>query len=283
MHILTQSLKSARPITAAMVLRPLKVLLLAVGLCLAGLSTAVALAAVPTFVTPEIIATFPHDDGAFTQGLSIHDGVLLESTGRYGQSSLRRVDLRSGEVQQRVDLPADIFGEGSVRLGDQIFVLSWQAGIGFVFDATSFEALDRFSYAGQGWGLTSDGQSLIMSDGSPVLRFLDPQTREVTGTLTVTYNGAPLRNLNELEWVDGMIWANVWMTRQIVVIDPASGAITQVLDLSHAVPPTVAANRDAVLNGIAYDEATGRIFITGKLWPVLHEIARPMPLTQLDN
>ncbi len=243
-------------------------------LLLVAASPAPANAQVP-FVSPEIVETFPHDDAAFTQGLSIVDGRVLESTGRYGESSLRLVELETGEVLQRIDLPEWIFGEGSVRVDDQIFVLSWRAQTGFIYDAESFEEVGQFTYPGQGWGLTSDGQSLILSDGSPTLRFLDPEDMTLTRRLVVTYGGRPLRNLNELEWIDGAIWANVWMTQQIVMIDPANGAVTQVLDLAHAVPETLRGDRDAVLNGIAWDQETDRIFVTGKLWPVLHEIRLP--------
>ena len=229
----------------------------------------------PQILQPEIIATYPHDTQAFTQGLSIIDGQVLESTGQYGRSSLRRADLETGEILQRIALPDDIFGEGSVRLGDEIFVLSWQAQTGFIYDATSFEEVDRFTYPGQGWGLTSDGSELIMSDGTANLRFLDPQSMQLTRELTATLNGRPVRNLNELEWIEGEIWANVWMTNQIVIINPESGEISRVLDLRHAIPAGYENDREAVLNGIAYDADTGRIFITGKLWPVLHEIALP--------
>ncbi|MBR9826236.1 MAG: glutaminyl-peptide cyclotransferase [Alphaproteobacteria bacterium] len=229
----------------------------------------------PSVVQPEFIATYPHDEAAFTQGLSISEGLLLESTGQYGQSTLRRVELETGEVIQSVDLPAEIFGEGSVRLGDEIFVLSWMSQRGFIYDAASFELIDEFSYPGQGWGLTADGQHLIMSDGSHELRFLDPQSLTLERTLEVNIQGRPVRLLNELEWIDGSIWANIWQSDTIVRINPQNGEIDLILDLRSAVPEALRGSRDAVLNGIAYDADTGRIFITGKLWPVLHEIRLP--------
>lgn len=229
----------------------------------------------PQVQQPEIVASHPHDTAAFTQGLFIHDGALFESTGQVGQSSLRRVDLETGNVLQQVDINPPIFGEGSTRIGDEIYMLSWVSGAGMVFDATSFELVDQFSYPGEGWGLTTDGARLILSDGSPQLRFLDPETMELTGTLDITLNGRPVRRINELEWIDGEIWANIWQTGSIVRIDPESGVVTGLIDLSALIPAGLAEPRDAVANGIAWNSETGQIYVTGKLWPVLYEISLP--------
>jgi glutamine cyclotransferase len=229
----------------------------------------------PPLQQPEIVATHPHDAAAFTQGLFIHDGQLFESTGQVGQSSLRRVDLETGAVLQQVDINPPVFGEGSTRIGDEIFMLSWVNEAGFVFDANTFELLDQFAYPGEGWGLTTDGTRLILSDGSSQLRFLDPATREQTGTIEVTLNGRLVRRINELEWIDGEIWANIWQTGMIIRIDPQSGIVTGLIDLTALIPAGLADPRDAVANGIAVNHETGQIYVTGKLWPVLYEIRLP--------
>ncbi|WP_300541134.1 glutaminyl-peptide cyclotransferase [Maricaulis sp.] len=226
----------------------------------------------PSVERAAIVATYPHDPDAFTQGLFIHGGLLYESTGQIGRSSLRRVELDTGDVQQQADIEPPYFGEGSVRFGDRIFMLSWVSETGFIFDADTFERIGTFSYPGEGWGLTHDGSRLVLSDGSARLRYLDPDTLEQTGTLDVTLNGRPVRRLNELEWVDGEIWANVWQSTMIVRIDPGTGSVTGLIDLEDIVPDNLEGSRDAVANGIAWDAATGRIYVTGKLWPVLHEI-----------
>ena len=228
---------------------------------------------------PELVATYPHDAMAFTQGLFIHDGQLFESTGEVGDSNLRRVDLETGNVLQQVNINPPIFGEGSTQLGDEIFMLSWVSEAGFVFDASSFELIRQFSYPGEGWGLTTDGNRLILSDGSPQLRFLDPATGEQTGTLDVTLNGRPVRRINELEWVDGEnggeVWANIWQTRSIVRIDAETGNVLGMIDLTALIPTDLQDPRDAVANGIAVNRETGQLYITGKLWPVLYEIRLP--------
>ncbi|WP_339748259.1 glutaminyl-peptide cyclotransferase [uncultured Maricaulis sp.] len=245
---------------------------------LAWLSTpliACAQSASPQLQQPEIVATYPHDAAAFTQGLFIHDGALFESTGQVGDSNLRRVDLETGGVLQQVNINPPIFGEGSTRIGDRIFMLSWVSETGFVFDASTFELLDQFTYPGEGWGLTTDGTRLILSDGSPQLRFLNPETREQTDTLDVTINGRPVRRINELEWVDGEIWANIWQTSTIVRIDPQTGNVTGLIDLTALIPANLDDPRDAVANGIAWNSETGQIYVTGKLWPALYEIRLP--------
>ncbi|WP_323761452.1 glutaminyl-peptide cyclotransferase [Maricaulis sp.] len=252
-----------------MIARTLTLLAFWIGLPLAACAQA------PDIIRPEIVARYPHDANAFTQGLFIHEGELFESTGRVGQSSLRRVDLETGRVEQSVAIAPPVFGEGSARIGDEIYMLSWVSERGFVFDADTFEQIDSFTYPGEGWGLTHDGTHLILSDGTPELRYLDPQTMTLSHTVNVTLNGRPIRRLNELEWIDGMIWANIWETRSIVRIDPETGVVDAMIDLSALVPPEVAGRRDAVANGIAWNARTGQIYVTGKLWPVLYEIRLP--------
>lgn len=221
----------------------------------------------------EIVNAFPHDSGAYTQGLLAHQGALYESTGHYGASSLRLVDLETGDIVQRKPLPDEVFGEGIAVWDDHIIALTWREKRGFVFDLHTFEITREFSYAGEGWGLTDNGEHLIMSDGTPILRFLDPESLKETGRLAVTYRGKPLAGLNELEWIEGEIWANVWKSDGVVRIDPDSGVVTGVIDmrpLRTALGPMP--GRAEVLNGIAYDRETERIFVTGKYWPKLFEI-----------
>lgn len=221
----------------------------------------------------EIINSYPHDPAAYTQGLIWLDGHLYESTGRRGQSSLRKVDLTTGTVLQRQEMEARYFGEGIVEWGDRIIGLTWQSGTGFVFDRDDFELRQTFSYSGEGWGLTRDERQLYMSDGTAEIRKLDPETLTETGRFTVTYDGKPVRALNELEWVNGEIFANVYQTDLIVRFSPETGVVTGVIDLSGILP---AAERQPgytdVLNGIAYDQDTDRLFVTGKYWPKLFEI-----------
>jgi glutamine cyclotransferase len=238
-----------------------------------GALIAATSAAAQTRYDVEVVAAYPHDPGAFTQGLFIKGGALYESTGLEGRSSLRKVRLETGEVLQKVDLPPEVFGEGIAPYQDKIIALTWRSQIGFVFDARTFRRLKRFTYAGEGWGLTSDGKRLIMSDGTDELRFLDPKSLKETGRLKVTHKGEPLRHLNELEWIDGEVFANVWMTNSIVRIDPKSGAVTAVINaksLSEALGGSV--GPDAVLNGIAWDAEQRRLFLTGKTWPKLFEV-----------
>jgi glutaminyl-peptide cyclotransferase len=244
--------------------------------CLAA--TLIALPAAAQSLTiqrAERVATFPHDAEAFTQGLFIHNGELFESTGRVGTSSLRRVDLETGRVEQERAIEPPYFGEGSVQVGDRILMLSWVSETGFIFDADSFEPLGTFSYDGEGWGLTYDGERLILSDGSARLRLFDPASMEQTGTLDVTLNGRPVRRLNELEWVNGEIWANIWQSSRIVRIDPDTGRVTGIVDLSDIIPAGLSGSLDAVANGIAWNSQTGQIYVTGKLWPELYEIRLP--------
>jgi glutamine cyclotransferase len=225
----------------------------------------------PTYVA-DVVAEWPHDPAAFTQGLVWHDGRLFESTGQVGQSSIREVDLRTGRVLRKRDLPAPHFGEGIVLFGDRLVQLTWTSGIAFVYDWRTFEPRGQFRYEGEGWGLTTDGTSLVMSNGTATITFRDPATFEVQRRVTVTDNGTPVTQLNELEWVNGELWANVWMSDQIARIDPATGTVTGWIDLAGILPAMDRRGNEDVLNGIAYDAENDRYFVTGKLWSKLFEI-----------
>ena len=224
----------------------------------------------PTF-TYRIVHVYPHDPDAFTQGLQFVDGVLYEGTGLNGRSSIRRVALDTGKVLQQRALSAEHFGEGITVFKNDLFELTWQTHVAFVYDKTTFEPRKRFSYPGEGWGLTTDGTNLIMSDGTAELRVLDPVTFGEKRRIKVTAAGQPLRNLNELEVVKNEIFANVWQTDFIARIAPDSGKVTGYVDLRGLLSPSERVNTD-VLNGIAYDAARDRLFVTGKLWPKLFEI-----------
>lgn len=220
-----------------------------------------------------IINTYPHDASAFTQGLVFADGVLYESTGLYGQSSLRQVDLASGAVVQQYNLDSQYFGEGLTLFNDNLYQLTWQAQTAFVYNKESFDPpLDTLFYPTQGWGLTHDGQHLIMSDGSATLYFRDPQTLVEVRRVTVYDEKGLVNRLNELEYIKGEIYANVWHTDQIARIDPATGQIKRWLNLEGLLEPGAVSHSEAVLNGIAYDAYNERLFVTGKLWPTLFEI-----------
>lgn len=220
----------------------------------------------------EVVRTFPHDPTAFTQGLVIRDGGLIESTGR-APSSVRRVRLEDGVVLQKRELDPEYFGEGLTEIGGRVITLTSNNGVGFVWNGADLSQTSRFTYEGEGWGLTHDGTRLILSDGSAALRFFDPASFAETGRVPVTLNGRPVRQLNELEWIDGEVWANVWQTNFIVRIDPASGHVVGIIDLKGLLPADqVKDPRDDVLNGIAWDAKTRRLFVTGKNWPSLFEI-----------
>jgi glutaminyl-peptide cyclotransferase len=218
--------------------------------------------------------SYPHDPQAFTQGLSIRDGYLYETTGMNGRSSLRKVELASGKVLQKKDLAPEFFGEGSALVGQDIVGLTWTSHAGFVYDLKTFALKRRFNYAGEGWGLASDAQHLYMSDGSADIRVLDPKTLEEQRRIHVTAEGKPITQLNELEVVDGQLFANVWGTDVIARIDPASGNVVGWIDLTGLLPPEKRGTTsvDAVLNGIAWDSKHKRLYVTGKLWPKLFEI-----------
>jgi len=220
----------------------------------------------------QIVNIWPHDSNAFTQGLILMDGKLLESTGQEGFSSLRRVDLESGRVLKKVDVPVPYFAEGITALNGKIYQLTWQHNIGFIYDAQTFERQGQFTYEGEGWGLATDGQSLILSDGTSRLRFIDPNGFRVTRTITVTDGSQPVRELNELEYVNGEIYANVWHDNRIAMIDPQSGHVKSWIDLTGLMPAGELHDGEAVLNGIAYDQASDKLIVTGKLWPRVFEI-----------
>jgi glutamine cyclotransferase len=238
---------------------------------LAGLAGLPAAAAIPLGGF-EIKHVYPHDAGAFTEGLFYLHGDLYESTGLPGQSNIRRVRLKDGVVLQSQALAPNLFGEGIVNWGGEIVSLTWQDQVGFRWDLKTLARKASFRYAGEGWALTQDGKHLIMSDGSPVLRFRDPVTFKEVRRIQVTADGRPVANLNELEWVKGEILANIWQTHLIARIDPATGKVKSWIDMT-GLPETLnAANPDAVLNGIAYDREHDRLFVTGKDWPHLYEV-----------
>jgi glutamine cyclotransferase len=226
---------------------------------------------VPVNYTYEVVKVYPHDQNAFTQGLVIEKGVLYESTGLYGNSTLRRVDLETGNVMQSYALPAEFFGEGITVFGDRIIQLTWQSHKGFVYDKYSFDLLQEFSYPTEGWGITNDGSQLIMSDGTANLYFLDPETFQKVGQVEVHDGNASVTNLNELEYINGEVYANIWPTNKIATINPQTGQVKAWIDLTGIYTQE---NNDpnSVLNGIAYDAEGNRLFVTGKMWSQLFEI-----------
>lgn len=229
-------------------------------------------AAPPIVYTFEVVRAYPHDANAFTQGLVFHEGSLYESTGRYGQSSLRQVALETGRVVRKKEVSADYFAEGLAIFGERLYQLTWQNQRAFVYDLKSFRLVKELAYGGEGWGLTHDGESLILSDGTNRLRFLDPETFAVRRTIEVFDRGAPLNELNELEYVNGEVFANIWQTDRIVRLDPTTGRLRGWIDLTGLLPSAERRDPEAVLNGIAYDAALDRLFVTGKLWPKIFEI-----------
>ena len=220
----------------------------------------------------QIVNMLPHDSNAFTQGLILSDGKFLESTGQEGFSSLRRVEPDSGKILKKVDVPEPYFAEGITLLNGKIYQLTWQHQIGFIYDAQSFERVGQFNYSGEGWGLTTDGTSLILSDGTNRIRFLDPSDFHVTKTIEVLDNKSPVKELNELEFVQGEIYANIWHDNRIATINPENGRVTAWIDLNGMMPEGELRDSEAVLNGIAYDPANNKLFVTGKLWPRIFEI-----------
>jgi glutamine cyclotransferase len=219
-----------------------------------------------------VINTYPHDPQAYTQGLVYRDGFLFESTGLNGRSTLRKVRLETGEILQQEHLDPSYFAEGLTDWNDRLVQLTWTTQIGFVYDLVSFKLKGTFKYPGEGWGLTHDRKQLIMSDGTEHLRFLTPGTLQESGRITVTDSGAPVKDLNELEFVQGEIYANVWHTDRIARIAPESGRVVGWIDLQGLLSQLYQRDAQAVLNGIAYDAARDRLFVTGKLWPKLFEI-----------
>ena len=219
-----------------------------------------------------IVRAFPHDTSAYTQGLAYRDGFLYEGTGLNGRSSLRKVNLETGAVVQRVDLEPEFFGEGITIFRDRIMQLTWKSQIGFVYDLKSFHLAQQFSYSGEGWGLATDSRDLYMSDGTSDIRVLDPETFGEKRHFKVHDGSKPIDQLNELEFVEGQIFANIWHTNHIARISPQTGAVAGWIDLTGLLSPVFHLESEAVLNGIAYDSARKRLFVTGKLWPSVFEI-----------
>lgn len=228
----------------------------------------------PERIAYKIIKTHPHDPEAFTQGLVFLDGYLYEGTGQYGTSSIRKVEIATGKVIKISRLERDYFGEGITILGGRLFQLTWHAATAFVYDLATFECIDtrRFPLSMEGWGLTTDGRDLIMGDGSSELFYLDPESLDLKKRLSVTLNESPVYNINELEYVAGSIYANVWQTDYIIRIDSGTGQVTGIIDLRRIAPVMYRGHTDNVLNGIAYDPASKHFFVTGKMWPQLFEI-----------
>ncbi len=225
--------------------------------------------------TYEVIRTYPHDEKAFTEGLAFDDGVLYESTGLYGNSTLRRIQLETGKTLQVHVLQNQFFGEGITIVDNKIIQLTWQSHVGFVFDKNTFEVLQEYNYSTEGWGITSDGNELIMSDGTANLYLLDPRTFEKIGQVQV-HGSDPVTNLNELEYVNGKVYANIWKTRKIAIINLQDGHVEGWIDLT-GLPGSRDGDSNSVLNGIAYDTKLDRLFVTGKMWPWLYEI-KPIPV-----
>ncbi len=262
--------------------RRMRYLLIAVVvLVVAGAGLGGALQGQPLQYTYTVVASYPHDRAAFTQGLDFDGADLYEGTGLRGYSSIRRVDWQNGTVLQQRDLPPSYFGEGIVVVGDRLYQLTWLSRTGFVYDKNTFTPLASFSYPGEGWGLTYDGQSLIMSDGSDVLHFLDPATLQETSQVHVYDDQGPVQRLNELEYVAGDVLANVWQTDRVAIIDPGSGRVKAWIDFSGLLSAEDRSQPVDVLNGIAYLEGEERLFVTGKLWPKMFEVRlRPVSLYQ---
>jgi glutaminyl-peptide cyclotransferase len=219
-----------------------------------------------------VTAIYPHDRSAFTQGLFYRDGYLYESTGIEGQSTISKVDVKTGKAVTSSPLPERLFGEGMVDWRQEIISVTWQSGVGYRWDLNTLKPTSRFTYKGEGWGMTRDGSNLILSDGTPALRFLDPMTFSERRRVNVTLGGRDLRNINELEWVKGKVFANIWRSNLIVIIDPASGTVERVLDMTPLVKASGRSSSEDVLNGIAYDANTDRLWVTGKNWPTLFEL-----------
>jgi len=216
----------------------------------------------------QVVQSFPHDTDAFTEGLLFHNGYLYESTGMEGKSNIRKVDLETGKVLQQYNLPPQYFGEGIVAFDDKFYFTTYKTEVGVLLDAKTFKPLNKFSYKGEGWGLTTDGKRLLQSNGSSDLIWRDKNFAEV-GRIKVTRNGEPLKNINELEWIDGKVWANVWLTNTIVVINPTTGKVESELDLTGLTNMLPKTGNEDVLNGIAYEPKDKRLFVTGKNWPKL--------------
>ena len=264
-------IKACSPRFALMAL-PAVLLLIAMLVAAQGSSHIVEAGAIPVFGY-QIVNVYPHSSLAFTQGLVYDEGVLYEGTGLYGRSSLRRVDLETGRVLQQTHLDRTLFGEGVALWKDRIIQLTWQSGLGLIYGKGSLKRIGNFSYRSEGWGITSDGMRLIMSDGTEILHIHDPENFAETGQIKVTANGTPLKGLNELEYIKGQIYANVWPTSWIAIISPEDGEVKGKIELNGILQENdIQGNKVDVLNGIAYDARDDRLFVTGKLWPKLFEI-----------
>jgi glutaminyl-peptide cyclotransferase len=229
-------------------------------------------AGIPTY-TYQVVHAYPHDPEAFTEGLFYDGGFLYESTGLEGHSSVRKVRLETGEIVEKHDLLPTYFGEGIVRWKDKMMQLTYKTEVGFIYDFKTFEVQKAFDYKGEGWALTTDGKRIIMDDGTPEIRFWDPETLQETGRITVTDQGQPVKDVNELEWIKGEIFANIWQTDKMARIDPVTGKVAGWIDMTGLLSPSDVGNSHPdVLNGIAYDAKNDRIFVTGKKWPKLYEI-----------
>jgi len=229
----------------------------------------------------EVMHAWPHDPAAFTQGLVFYEGDLLESTGLNGESTLRDVELDTGRVLKQISIPSEYFAEGLAVIGTRAYQLTWQNRKGFIYDVATFRPEGEFSYGGEGWGLATDGRRLILSDGTNRIRFFDPEAFRLVRAIAVTVAGRPIERLNELEWIKGEIFANVWQTDQVVRIDPSSGVVRGIIDFTGLLPWGERRPGTDVLNGIAYDAARDRLFVTGKRWPKIFEVRlKPRPASQ---
>lgn len=226
----------------------------------------------PVQYTYKVVESYPHDVDSYTQGLYWRDGYMWEGTGEYGNSKLRKVDLATGNVLKEVQLGPEYFGEGIALVGGKIYQLTWREGVAFVYDAQTFDRIGEFTYAGEGWGIATDGEKLYMSDGSNKIKVIDPEEFSVISSFDVMDGRRPVGMLNELEWIDGKIWANIYLTNDVVVIDPATGVVMSWINLEGLLPRIERTPRTDVLNGIAYDAENGRLFLTGKRWPRIYEI-----------
>ncbi|HKL09254.1 MAG TPA: glutaminyl-peptide cyclotransferase [Bacteroidales bacterium] len=226
----------------------------------------------PELYECRIVNTYPHDTKAYTQGLFYDQGILYEGTGQKGDSSLRKVVLETGELIQSLSLPAKYFGEGITAFGDKIIQLTWTSQTGFVYDKESFSLINTLQYPTQGWGITTDGKKLIMSDGSQTIYFLEPEYFSEIGRIEVYDHEGPVRSLNELEYIDGLVYANIFLQEEMIAFDPKTGKVVKKIDCRKIIPEGYRNERDNVLNGIAYDKKNNRIFITGKRWPHLYEV-----------
>ena len=226
----------------------------------------------PELLECKIVNTYPHDKKSYTQGLIFEDGIMYEGTGQYGESVLRKIDFETGKVISELSIPVQYFGEGITAFGDKIIQLTWTSQVGFVYDKKTFKLLTTLQYSTQGWGLTTDGKRLIMSDGSATIYFLDPEYFSQTGSVDIYDNEGPVKKLNELEYIDGLVYANVYQTEEIIAFDPQTGKVLKRIDCRKVIPEGFKGEDDNVLNGIAYNTKTDKIYITGKRWPKLFEV-----------